>query len=85
MHTSSDLVDIGILKMAIAFQINQFVKVITLAISGYRPQGQYNVTFSSLKFKTNCKSLVIDLIFLYNWVFLENEVDILKSNSQIIY
>jgi len=39
MHTSSDLVDIGILKLTIAFQINQFVKVIALAPRGYTPPG----------------------------------------------
>ncbi len=28
---------------------------------------------------------LLTIILSYNWVLLENEVDILKSNSQLIY
>jgi hypothetical protein len=38
-HSSLSLVDIGIIKLTIAFQINQFVKVIALAPIGYTPPG----------------------------------------------
>jgi hypothetical protein len=47
---------------------------------------------SNNEFSTNCRVTILPTlhrnsckIITYNWVFLENEVDTCKSNSQLIY
>ena len=44
-YTSSDVVDIGIIKVNQAFKLNRFVKHITLAPRGYKPRGFWLISW----------------------------------------